>query len=88
MIVLAAAVLLCLGASFRAGVAWLPPKSNMTDPRPWYDKTACFYIFYFGVEILTVALYLIGRIDPEVPCSQWSERAGQLLGPAAGKKSR
>lgn len=60
-IVLSAAVLLCLGASFRAGTTWMPPRP-VTSP-PWYDHKACFYIFNFGIDISVVALFLVARVD-------------------------
>lgn len=60
-IVLSAAVLLCLGASFRAGTSWMPPHPA-TSP-PWYDHKACFYIFNFGIDISVVALFLFARVD-------------------------
>ncbi|CAI7569091.1 unnamed protein product [Penicillium pancosmium] len=60
-IVLSAAVLLCLGASFRAGTSWMPPRP-LSNP-PWYDHKACFYVFDFGIDISVVALFLIARVD-------------------------
>jgi hypothetical protein len=60
-IVLSAAVLLCLGSSFRAGTSWMPPRP-LTNP-PWYDHKACFYVFDFAIDISVVALFLIARVD-------------------------
>lgn len=60
-ILLIAATLLCLGASFRAGGNYKTPRPN-TNPG-WYHSKACFYIFIFTVEIIVVAMYAIGRID-------------------------
>ncbi|KAJ5097940.1 Protein of unknown function DUF3112 [Penicillium argentinense] len=60
-IVIFAAVLLCLGASFRAGTTWMPPRPA-TNP-PWYDHKACFYVFNFGIDLSVVALFLIARVD-------------------------
>ncbi|RJE26201.1 hypothetical protein PHISCL_01449 [Aspergillus sclerotialis] len=54
-------ILLCLGASFRAGTTWLPSRPAI-DP-PWYVHKACFYVFNFSLEITVVAAYLVGRID-------------------------
>jgi len=45
-ILLFSSVLLSLGASFRAGVNYVPRPSN--DPA-WYDSKACFYIFNFTI---------------------------------------
>ena len=59
--VLCGATLLSLGAWFRAGTSYLKPQPS-SDPRPYQSK-ACFYIFYFTLEILVVWSYLIARID-------------------------
>ncbi|KAK4867045.1 hypothetical protein LT330_007786 [Penicillium expansum] len=53
--------LLCLGASFRAGTSWMPPRP-VTDPA-WYHSKACFYIFNFTIDILVVAIFFVGRVD-------------------------
>ncbi|OQD90783.1 hypothetical protein PENANT_c001G09830 [Penicillium antarcticum] len=53
--------LLCLGASFRAGTSWMPPRP-VTDPT-WYHSKACFYIFNFSIDILVVAIFFVGRVD-------------------------
>lgn len=53
--------LLCLGASFRAGTTWMPPRP-ITDPA-WYHSKACFYIFDFTIDILVVAIFFVGRVD-------------------------
>ncbi|KAI4113636.1 MAG: hypothetical protein LQ338_008144 [Usnochroma carphineum] len=60
-ILLTAAVLLCLGASFRVGTNYKTPRP-MNDPPPYFNK-ACFYIFNFTVEILVVILYVVVRVD-------------------------
>lgn len=59
-VLLFAAFILTLGASFRAGTAYVPrPRS---DPA-WYDSKACFYLFNFTIEITVVALYAAIRVD-------------------------
>ena len=60
-ILLTTSVLLCLGASFRAG-------TNFKNPRPindpaWYQAKWCFYFFNFVLEIVVVYLYIIVRVD-------------------------
>ncbi|MCJ1365199.1 hypothetical protein MMC16_004320 [Acarospora aff. strigata] len=60
-VLLAAAVLLCLGASFRVG-------TNIKAPRPknnpaWYHSKACFYIFNLTIELVVVAMYAMVRVD-------------------------
>jgi len=60
-IVLSAAILLCLGASFRAATNWMPPRPA-TNP-PLYDHKACFYVFNFGLDLSVVVLFLVTRVD-------------------------
>lgn len=60
-ILLSAAVLLCLGATFRCGTSYLTPRPR-SDPA-WYHSKACFYIFNFVVEILVIFLYIVIRVD-------------------------
>lgn len=55
------AVLLCLGASFRAATSWMPPRP-VTDPA-WYHSKACFYVFDFAIDIMVVALFFVARVD-------------------------
>lgn len=82
LIVAFSSILMCLGASFRAGTAWKPPRPA-TNP-PWYDHKACFYVFNFTLEILVVSAFLIGRVDRRfhVPDGSskvrhyWSEELG------------
>lgn len=59
--VLLAGALLCLGASFRAGTLWMPPRP-ITGPA-WYDSKACFYVFDFGIGWLVVVVFLLARVD-------------------------
>ena len=54
-------LLLCLGASFRAGTVWMPPRP-ITNPA-WYHSKACFYIFNFSLDICVVAILSVGRVD-------------------------
>lgn len=61
IIVLFGAATLSLGAWFRAGTSYLKPRS-ISDPGPYQSK-ACFYIFYFTLEVLVIWTYLIARID-------------------------
>lgn len=61
-ILLLAAVILCLGASFRAGVNYAGGERPSTDPAKYQSK-ACFYIFNFTIEILVIFLYVFVRVD-------------------------
>ena len=55
-------LLVSFGASYRAGILWLAPVSRH-EALPAYFAKAAFYVVDFGVEILTVALYAIARVD-------------------------
>ncbi|KAH7100428.1 hypothetical protein BKA62DRAFT_830893 [Auriculariales sp. MPI-PUGE-AT-0066] len=59
-VVVAAATILCLGASFRAGTSFKPRPG--TNPA-WYHHKACYYVFNFVLELMVVALYAIARVD-------------------------
>ncbi|CAK3797206.1 Hypothetical predicted protein [Lecanosticta acicola] len=61
-LILAFATTLCtLNAGFKAGITWAPPRP-LSDPA-WYQKKAAFYVFYFGLEIIIVYLFLAARVD-------------------------
>ena len=60
-IILVSSFLLCLGATFRLGTNFMPPRP-ITNPPPYFHK-ACFYIFDFTIEIIIVYLYLVMRVD-------------------------
>ncbi|EED14411.1 conserved hypothetical protein [Talaromyces stipitatus ATCC 10500] len=53
--------LLCLGAVFRAAVNYMPARP-ITHPYSFQGR-ACFYVFYFTIEILVVYTYLLVRVD-------------------------
>ncbi|OKL62334.1 hypothetical protein UA08_02288 [Talaromyces atroroseus] len=53
--------LLCLGEVFRTAVNFMPERLA-SDPYSFEDR-ACFYIFYFTVEIIVVYTFLFTRID-------------------------
>ncbi|KAH7116087.1 hypothetical protein B0J11DRAFT_584119 [Dendryphion nanum] len=61
-VLLTGSMLLCLGAWFRCGTAWQKPVPR-SRPLPGYYSKACFYVFNFLVEILTVYLYAVMRVD-------------------------
>jgi hypothetical protein len=61
-ILLTGTTLICFGASYRAGASWKTP-TPLTEPLPGYLHKAAFYIVNFGVEVLTVYLYAILRVD-------------------------
>lgn len=61
-LILAYSSSLCtLGAGFKAGVNWQAPRP-ISNPA-WYDSKACFYIFFFVIEIMILYFFLVMRID-------------------------
>ena len=69
-IILISAVLLCLGASFRAGATLHKPvpimisvNPPMPAQEPSYLSKACFYVFNFTIEIVVCFFWLAMRID-------------------------
>jgi hypothetical protein len=72
-IVLIVAVLLCLGASFRSGITYVP--RPVADPA-WYHSKVCFYIFNFAIEIIVVYLFAIIRVDKRFYVPDGSKAAG------------
>lgn len=62
-LVLAASVLLTLGAAFRTGTIFLTWKQEYTTNPPWYNAKWCFYFFNFTVEFIVVVLFVALRID-------------------------
>ena len=73
-VLLTAASLLTLGAGFRAGTALMAPRPR--DDPAWYQSKACFYIFDLGVEIVTIGLYAILRVDLRFHVPNGSAKAG------------
>jgi hypothetical protein len=61
-ILLTGATLITLGAWYRCGTSWQTPVPK-SQPLPAYFAKPCFYIFNFVVEIMTLYLYAITRMD-------------------------
>ena len=74
-IVLTAAFLLCLGASFRVGVNYAGGTRPINDPAGYQSK-ACFWIFNFVVEIIVILLYVAVRIDKRFWVPDHSKKPG------------
>lgn len=53
--------LLALGASFRAGIGFLPIRTA-ADPG-WYNHRACFYVFSYVLELVVLYTYTLSRMD-------------------------
>ncbi|KAK4110004.1 hypothetical protein N656DRAFT_715049, partial [Canariomyces notabilis] len=81
----AAAALLAAGATFRAVTAYLPARP-LNDPA-WYHARPCYYGFNFGVELVVVFTYALGRFDKRFHVPDGSSAPGhyscQDFGPEA-----
>lgn len=76
-ILLASAVLLCLGASFRTGTTYKNPRPR--DNPAWYDAKWCFYFFNFTIEIIVIYLYLLLRVDRRFHVPDGSKGPGDYV---------
>ena len=65
--------LVSFGACYRAGTTWLTPVPQ-TEPLPGVYGKAPFYIVNFTVEILTVYLYALSRVDKRFHVPDGSKR--------------
>lgn len=77
-ILLSSTVLLCLGAAFRAGTAWVTPRPR-SDPA-WYHAKWCFYFFNFVIETIVIYLYIAVRVDRRFYVPNGSKGAGDYSG--------
>ncbi|RVX67211.1 hypothetical protein B0A52_08645 [Exophiala mesophila] len=77
-ILLVSAVLLCLGASFRAGTSYRNPRPRASPA--WYHAKWCFYFFNFAIETVVVYLYLLLRVDRRFHIPNGSKGAGDYSG--------
>ncbi|MCJ1288108.1 hypothetical protein MMC26_007463 [Xylographa opegraphella] len=77
-ILVAAAFLLSLGAWFRIGTSYLPPRPR--DNPAWYQSKACFYVFDLGVEVVVIWLYILVRVDRRFHVPDGSKGPGDYSG--------
>ena len=85
LIVFVAGTLLCLGASYRAGTSWMPPRP-IYDP-PAYMHKACFYIFNFGLDLSVVIIFLFGRVDQRFHVPNGSSKVRHYRGDEGAEKN-
>jgi len=78
IVLLTGTTLLSVGAWYRCGTLWMTPVP-MSQPIPTYFHKACFYIFDFTVEILTVYLYAIARVDLRFHVPDGSKGSYEIL---------
>lgn len=86
-ILLLASALISSGAAWRAGTSWVTPVPR-TQPIPWYFQQVYFYYFNFGVEVLTVYLYAILRVDRRFHIPNGAHGAGSYRAGAAGAQDK
>ena len=84
LILMFAAVLLCLGASFRTAINYKTPRPR-SDPAGYQSK-ACFYIFNFSIEIIVIYLYVLVRVDRRFHVPDGSKKQGDYSRGRAGEK--
>lgn len=62
---LASATLLSAGAGFRTCTLYAgwKPEYNTPGMAPWWNAKWCLYFFQFGVEMITIVIYLASRKD-------------------------
>ena len=72
------ATLLALGAWFRAGTGYL--KARPATHPAWYQSKACFYVFYFTIEVTVIYSYLIFRIDQRFHVPDGANGPGEYSG--------
>ncbi|GIZ46293.1 hypothetical protein CKM354_000942300 [Cercospora kikuchii] len=61
LILVVSSILCTLGAGFKAGVNWQAPRA-INNPA-WYHSKACFYVFFFVLEIIILYFFLAVRVD-------------------------
>jgi hypothetical protein len=54
--------LVAIGAWYRCGTTFMPPVPH-SEPLPPYLSKGAFYVFNFGVDILTLYIYALMRVD-------------------------
>ncbi|KAF7506860.1 hypothetical protein GJ744_011206, partial [Endocarpon pusillum] len=77
-ILLASTTLLTLGAAFRCGTAFMPPRPR-NNPA-WYNAKWCYYFFNFVIEAIVLYLYILVRVDRRFHVPNGSKRAGDYSG--------
>lgn len=77
-ILLASTILLTLGAGFRCGTAWMPPRPRNSPA--WYNAKWCYYFFNFVIEVLVTYLYILVRVDRRLYVPNGSKRPGDYSG--------
>lgn len=69
VIVVVVAMLLSLGAWFRAATNYLV-SHPVTSPA-WYQRRPCYYVFNFTIEVLVVYIYISScSRGPSLPCAR------------------
>lgn len=80
LVLLLGTALIATDAGFRTGVAWSPARPQ-NDPA-WYHAKWCYYFFNFVLEILTIYLYLLFRVDQRFYVPDGSSKVRNYAGAA------
>lgn len=78
VILISSTVLLCLGAAFRCGTAFMTPRPS--DNPAWYHAKWCYYFFNFVIEVIVIFLYIVVRVDRRFHIPDGSKQAGDYSG--------
>ncbi|KAJ6110953.1 hypothetical protein N7486_003188 [Penicillium sp. IBT 16267x] len=78
LIVTVSAIFCMMIAGFKSGVTWSPVRP-VTNPA-WYDSKACFYVFNFTFEIITLSILTFSRIDKRFWIPNGSTKPGDYTG--------
>ena len=80
-LLLTTSLLLTVGACFKCGTAWEPPRPQRNPA--WYHAKWCYYVFNFVIELLVLYIYLGSRIDRRFHIPNGSKKAGDYRGKVA-----
>lgn len=87
IVLLVGATLITLGAWYRCATMFKTPVPR-SQPLPAYFHKACFYIFNFGVEIITVYMYAIARVDRRFHVPNGAKGPGSYAVQHGGEKTQ
>jgi hypothetical protein len=74
-VLLTGTTLVCFGACYRCGTSWMAPVPRSQPLPPYFSKEA-FYMADFGVEVLTIYLYAVMRVDRRFHVPDGAKGAG------------
>lgn len=84
LILLTSSLSISLAAWYRCGTSWKRPVPR-TQPLPDYFEKAAFYVLNFGVEIVTVYMYALARVDRRFHVPDGAKGPGSYVVKGEGK---